>query len=147
MPFLKTFPLWPNPWPSCPLRHPQTRPSPSRSPKPRSIFRAAQAENTRRAYVADWRHFTEWCRQAGEGSPPPAPETVVLRLSVLSETGKVSALIRRVSVISQAHQEAGGESPTEHLAVRKVMAGIRRQKGTAQIGKRPAVTEDLPAIH
>jgi site-specific recombinase XerD len=106
-------------------------------------FRAAQAENTRRAYASDWRHFSAWCRAAGQGSLPAAPETLVLYLSTLAETAKVSTLTRRISAISQAHQAAGVETPTAHLAVRKLMAGIRRQKGTAQIGKRPLAAADL----
>jgi len=106
-------------------------------------FRAAQAENTRRAYASDWKHFSAWCRTAGQGSLPAAPESLVLYLSTLAETAKVSTLTRRISAISQAHQAAGFETPTAHLAVRKLMAGIRRQKGTAQIGKRPLATADV----
>ncbi len=109
-------------------------------------FRAAQAENTRRAYACDWRHFSAWCRAAGQGNLPAAPETVVLYLSTLAETAKVSTLTRRLSAISQAHQAAGLETPTAHLAVRKLMAGIRRQKGTAQTGKRPLATADLRGL-
>src|ERR1022692_3088537 len=108
-------------------------------------FRAAQAENTRRAYASDWKHFSAWCRAAGQGSLPAAPETLVLYLSMLAETAKVSTLTRRISAISQAHQAAGLETPTAHIVVRKLMAGIRRQKGTAQTGKRPLATADLRA--
>jgi site-specific recombinase XerD len=75
-------------------------------------FRAAQAENTRRAYASDWKHFSAWCRTAGQGSLPAAPETVVLYLSTLAETAKVSTLTRRISAICQAHQAAGLETPT-----------------------------------
>jgi len=109
-------------------------------------FRASQAFNTRRAYGADWRHFLQWCQAAGRGSLPASPETLVLYLSALAQTAKTSTLARRASAISQAHQAAGFDSPTHHLAVRKVMAGIRREKGTAQTGKRPVVTEDLRAM-
>jgi site-specific recombinase XerD len=109
-------------------------------------FKAAQAANTRRAYASDWKHFSAWCRAAGQGSLPAAPETVVLYLSTLAETAKVSTLTRRISAISQAHQAAGLETPTAHLMVRKLMAGIRRQKGTAQTGKRPLATADLRAL-
>jgi site-specific recombinase XerD len=109
-------------------------------------FRAAQAPNTRRAYASDWRHFSGWCRGAGLGSLPAAPETLVLYLSTLAETAKVSTLTRRLSAISQAHQAASLETPTAHLAVRKLMAGIRRQKGTAQIGKRPLAIADLRGL-
>jgi integrase len=83
---------------------------------------------------------------AGQGSLPAAPETVVLYLSTLAETAKVSTLTRRISAISQAHQAAGLETPTAHLMVRKLMAGIRRSKGTAQTGKRPLAAADLRAL-
>ena len=74
-------------------------------------FKATQAANTRRAYASDWKHFSAWCRAAGQGSLPAAPETVVLYLSTLAETAKVSTLTRRISAISQAHQAAGFDSP------------------------------------
>jgi site-specific recombinase XerD len=109
-------------------------------------FRAAQAGNTRRAYASDWKHFSAWCCSTERGSLPAVPETVVLYLSVMAETAKVSTLTRRLSAISQAHQAAGLETPTAHLAVRKLMAGIRRQKGSVQTGKKPLVTADLRAL-
>lgn len=107
---------------------------------------AAQADNTRRAYACDWKHFSAWCRAGGQGRLPAAPETLVLYLSNLAETAKVSTLTRRISAISQAHQAAGFESPSAHIMVRKLMAGIRRQKGTAQIGKRPLAPTDLRGL-
>lgn len=109
-------------------------------------LRASQSENTRRAYASDWRDFCEWCRVAGQGSLPAAPGTLILYLSALAQSAKTSTLTRRLSAISQVHQAAGFESPTHHLAVRKLMAGIRREKGTAQTGKRPVATEDLRAM-
>jgi integrase len=36
--------------------------------------------------------------------------------------------------------------PTRNVAVRTVLAGIRRKKGTAEEGKRPLLTEDLRRI-
>ncbi len=45
--------------------------------------------------------------------------------------------------ISQAHQAAGCEPPTRVPAVRALMAGIRRAKGTAAAAKRPVLTADL----
>jgi site-specific recombinase XerD len=109
-------------------------------------LRASQSQNTRRAYASDWRHFLAWCKTAGQGSLPASPETLILYLSALAQSAKTSTLTRRLSAISQAHQAAGFESPSQHLAVRKVMAGIRREKGTAQTGKKPVVTEDIRAM-
>ena len=48
--------------------------------------------------------------------------------------------------VHQTLTAAGLETPTAHLAVRKLMAGIRRQKGTAQTGKRPLATADLHVL-
>jgi integrase len=77
----------------------------------------------------------------------PAPaEGVALYLTALAATAKVSTLTRRLSALSQAHQCAGYASPTQDVRVRIVMAGIRRAKGTAPVGKRPVLTEDLRRI-
>src|SRR5919202_6805028 len=105
--------------------------------------RQAKARNTWRAYAADWRDFEQWCAAHQLATLPAAPETVALYLSDLAERCKVSTLQRRISAISQAHQAVHLEPPTKSLAVRTVMAGIRRAKGTAQVGKAPAVTPIL----
>ena len=129
-----------------PIKKPDASPLVAAAARAEGYFRAAQAENTRRAYGSDWKHFSTWCRATVQGSLPASPETLVLYLSMLAETAKVSTLTRRISAISQAHQAAGFETPTAHLAVRKLMAGIRRRKGTAQVGKRPLATADLRGL-
>ena len=103
----------------------------------------AKAPNTRRAYAADWRAFTEWCSSAGLGSLPATGDTVALYLTSQAGMLKTSTLQRRLSAISQAHQVAGHETPIRSAAVRLVWAGIRRKHGTAQTGKAPALIEDL----
>jgi site-specific recombinase XerD len=112
----------------------------------RDYVSQAKAPNTVRAYAADWRHFQDWCRGRDCAALPAAPATVSLYLAELADTARVSTLTRRVSAISQAHQLAGFDSPTDDAIVRTVMAGIRRAKGTAQHGKKPIVTEDLRRI-
>jgi site-specific recombinase XerD len=109
----------------------------------RDYVSQAKAPNTLRAYAADWRHFTGWCQERGREALPAAPVTVSLYLAELAAVARVSTLTRRVSALSQAHQLAGFEPPTGDAMVRTVMAGIRRAKGTAQVGKRPVVTADL----
>ncbi|HTE18398.1 MAG TPA: tyrosine-type recombinase/integrase [Armatimonadota bacterium] len=103
----------------------------------------AKSANTLRAYRADWADFTAWCESAGASSLPAAPETLALYLTARAETHTVSTLQRRLAAISQAHQARDLETPTKHLLVRSVWAGIRRVRGTAQQGKAAAVTEDL----
>ncbi|NTU81984.1 MAG: site-specific integrase [Chloroflexales bacterium] len=107
---------------------------------------AAKAPNTRRAYQADWRAFTTWCDEHGRVSLPASPETLILYISVLAESRKVSTIQRRLSSISVAHQLAGHPSPTHDAHVRTVMQGIRRTKGTAPAAKEPAVTKVLKAM-
>ena len=112
-----------------------------------SYARQAKAPNTLRAYRADCQDFVSWCEARGLQSLPAAPETVALYLTHLAEAGrKASTMQRRLSSISQVHQAAGHESPTKSAAVRAVWAGVRRERGTAQGGKAPAVTVDIRAM-
>ena len=106
----------------------------------------AKAPNTLRAYASDWRHFCAWCEAHDMVPLPAAPEAVALYLADLASTHKAATLTRRVSAISQAHQLAGQEPPTDSAAVRAVMAGIRRAKGTAARAKAPALTDDVRAM-
>lgn len=114
--------------------------------KAQDYLRQSLAANTVRAYAADWRDFTSWCTVSGRVPLPALPETVSLYFSRLADHAKTSTLTRRISAISQAHQAAGYESPTQSALVRQVMKGIRRAKGTAQMGKAPVKVEHLRAI-
>ena len=110
------------------------------------LLRHSLAPNTRRAYASDWRDFSSWCRAHQRVDLPALPETVALYLTTLAESHKVSTLTRRISAISQAHQAAGFDSPTQAPVVRQLMKGIRRTLGTAQTGKSPVKVEHLRTI-
>jgi len=112
----------------------------------REYVRQAKAENTLRAYRADWRDFEHWCCGQGREALPASTETVALYLTELARTRRVATLTRRLSAISQAHQLAGCESPTQSATVRAVMSGIRRTKGTAAEGKKPVLVDDLKTM-
>jgi len=103
----------------------------------------AKAANTLRAYAADWRHFTAWCRSHSAAALPAPPVAVSVYLAELAATVRVSTITRRISAISQAHQLAGYASPTAAAAVRTVLAGIRRAKGVAPRMKKPILLDDL----
>jgi site-specific recombinase XerD len=103
----------------------------------------SRAENTKRAYRADWSDFQGWCTEHGRASLPASPETVALYLSARAETLKASTLQRRIATISQAHQAANLGTPTRSAEVRTVWRGICRVHGTAQEGKAAAVTSDV----
>src|SRR6266511_3280145 len=47
----------------------------------RTYLDAARSANTRRAYAADWRHFTAWCADRGLAALPALPSTLTLYLT------------------------------------------------------------------
>ncbi|MHB1447429.1 MAG: site-specific integrase [Acidimicrobiales bacterium] len=105
---------------------------------------AAKAPSTVRAYGSDLRHFTSWCEARGLSAVPAEPETVAAYLTELADGGsKASTIRRRVSSISKGHKVAGAPNPTTHEGLRTVLAGIRRELGTAEAGKAPATTAEL----
>lgn len=42
----------------------------------RGYVQAASSANTRKAYAADWKHFSAWCRRSNLAPLPPHPQTV-----------------------------------------------------------------------
>jgi site-specific recombinase XerD len=104
----------------------------------------AKAPSTVRAYAGDWRNFVAWAEERGLAVLPAEGDTVALYLVDLADRGaRPATLARRLVVISQAHKAADLPSPTTASVVRRVHAGIRRTLGTAQVGKAPALVDDL----
>ena len=114
----------------------------------RAFLIAAKAENTLRAYRADWEHFQAWCRRHALSWLPATPETVALYITDLAASHKPATLRRRLTVIGRAHQTAGHPSPASmhQPLVSETLKGIRRTLGTAQDGKRPLSTGDVLAM-
>jgi site-specific recombinase XerD len=104
--------------------------------------RNSKAANTWRAYQADLRDFTAWCRAHGLNPLPTSPETVAAYLVDLATRRKVATVQRRLASISQQHAAAGHETPTRSATVRLIMQGIRRTHAPAQAVRKvqPAVT-------
>lgn len=109
----------------------------------RAYVREARAQNTRRAYASDWQAFAGWCAAAQLQAMPAAPETVGLYLAAQAETLRPGTLGRRLVAIAAAHRAAGHQLDTRHRAIRETLAGIKRQHGTAQQGKAPAVVAEI----
>jgi site-specific recombinase XerD len=103
----------------------------------RTYAQASKAENTQRAYRADWAAFARFCLEHQQASLPAAPQTVALYATALAPHLKANTITRHLSAISQAHQLAGFPSPTREAIVRTVMAGIRRVHGTIAQAKAP----------
>lgn len=118
--------------------------APSLSEAATDYAQASRASNTKRAYAADWQHFTTWCNEHGSGSLPATAQTVANYIAALAKDGYKSATItRRLASISQAHQFAGFGSPTKLEGVRSVLKGIRRTHTTAQDQAAPITIEVL----
>lgn len=109
----------------------------------RENLTAAKARNTRRAYAADWEHFTTWCEGAGLPALPADPSTVARYLTAVSADYKVATLTRRLSGISVAHGYAGYESPTHARLVKDTLRGIRRRRAGEQQTQKEAADTDI----
>ncbi len=96
------------------------------------LAEGARAEATRRAYRSDWAQFEGWCRAQGLVALPAVPGTVGLYLAAHADALSVATLTRRLSSIAVAHRLAGHALDTKAAAIRDVMKGLRREKGTAQ---------------
>src|SRR5262245_8885838 len=94
----------------------------------REYIDATTAPNTKAAYAADWRHFTEWCAALGIMALPASADSVIAYLSELpsmalsevhgrgmrkdSRTGySISTITRRLATISREHKQRGFPSP------------------------------------
>jgi site-specific recombinase XerD len=71
----------------------------------------ARAENTRRAYAADWADFSAWCIAAGSADLPAEPTTVANYLTAKAGELAVSTLARRLAAIRTLHLEADQVAP------------------------------------
>lgn len=108
----------------------------------------AKADNTRRAYKADWLHFVAWCDRRQINPLPATAEIIAAYAAHMAdkEGYKLSTIRRRLATISQAHQYAGHESPLGKIAIRETMRGLAKKYRTAQEGKAALVTDDIKAI-
>ena len=110
-----------------------------------SFAKQSRSDNTRKAYRADWQHFTNWCYEH-EVSPLPASiQTVVLYITDCANDYKVSTLERRLASISQAHKTAGHDSPAlvSREPLHSVWSGIVRSKSRIKDKVAPVLTDDI----
>jgi len=108
------------------------------------LMAADTAESTRDAYQGAWERFTAFCTATGSEPLPAAPETASCYVAHLAQTGAaVSTIGKHMAAIAHQHRGRGLDSPTEHPAVGRTQAGIRRTLGTAAHGKAAISAEEL----
>lgn len=97
----------------------------------RRYIEHSKAANTRRAYRADWQHFTDWCRERNVCPLPAQPMTVANYISDMANTGtlKTTSIARRLAAISKAHNLAHKPNPTRMPEVKTTWWGIKRDHG------------------
>jgi integrase len=116
----------------------------------KAYARAAQADNTQRAYAADWRHFASWLRRQGLAETPPDPEAVGLYLaSQVERRGaelSVATLERRLSGIAWRYRQLGQPLEIRDRHIATVLAGIRRRHGRPPLQKAAIFADELLAM-
>jgi len=113
----------------------------------REYAAASLAANTRGAYAADWKTFSQWCAQKGLASLPAPPAVVSTYLAHLADAGRrVSTIERALSGIAHAQRAAGLDWSRSELPIPTVLAGIRRRLGVSPSKKAPLGDQDLRAL-
>ena len=118
----------------------------------RDYARASTAENTNKAYLADWKHFARWCRQKGAEPLPPSAEMIGLYLTDLAApTGKapalsVSTIDRRLSGLAWNYTQRAFTLDRKDRHIATVLAGIKRKHARPPVQKEAILPEDILAM-
>ena len=109
-------------------------------------LRSSKATNTLRAYKSDFKDFELFCSKHSFNSLPTEPKVVSLYLTQLSTSCKMSTLRRRLVSIGVVHRLKGHYLDTKHPVIIENLLGIKRKKGSIQIGKKPILINHLKQI-
>lgn len=118
----------------------------------RDYAEAATAENTNKAYGADWKHFARWCRYRGANPLPPSPEMIGLYLTDLAAPSdgspalSVSTIDRRLSGVAWNYTQRGFALDRANRYIATVLAGIRRKHARPPVQKAAILPEDILAM-
>ncbi|WP_226783120.1 tyrosine-type recombinase/integrase [Oceaniglobus trochenteri] len=118
----------------------------------RAYARASTAQNTNRAYGADWAHFARWCRLKGIDPLPPSPEMIGLYLTDLAApSGAAPALCvatidRRLSGLAWNYAQSGFSLDRRNRHIATVLAGIKRRHARPPVQKEAILPEDILAM-
>ena len=112
----------------------------------RDYARASTAQNTNKAYAADWKHFARWCRLKGVNPQPPSPEMIGLYLTDLASTLSVATIDRRLSGLAWHYAQRGFALDRRDRHIAAVLAGIRRKHARPPVQKEAILPEDILAM-
>jgi site-specific recombinase XerD len=103
-----------------------------------TYIKAATAENTRRAYRSDIRHFEKW-----GGKLPANPESISAYLQHFAASLNPRTLARRLTALKNWHHYQGFNDPTNHAVIKKTLTGILRVHGKPKDKAPPLSPKDL----
>jgi len=118
----------------------------------RDYAKASTAENTNKAYAADWKHFARWCRLKGTDPLPPSPEMVGLYLADLATPANgspalsVSTIDRRLSGLAWNYTQRSFTLDRKNRHIATVLAGIKRRHARPPVQKEAILPEDIRAM-
>ena len=118
----------------------------------RDFAKGSTAENTNKAYAADWKHFARWCRLKGTHPLPPSPEMIGLYMPDLAApTGatrplSVSTIERRLSGLAWHYAQRGFTLDRKDRHIATVLAGIKRKHARPPVQKEAILAEDILAM-
>ena len=122
----------------------------------RDFAQAATAENTNKAYTADWKHFVRWCRLHGADPlgtiPCPDPQLIGLYLTSLaaptdtSSALSVSTIDRRLSGLAWNYAQRGFSLDRKNRHIATVLAGIKRTHSRPPVQKEAISAQDILAM-
>jgi len=119
------------------------------SDRARDYAKASRAENTRRAYEADWRHYQTWCRCNGFEAIPPDPQTLGLYITACAfgagggAANSVRTIERRLSSLVWQFRQRDLIFDRSDRHVATVLAGIRKAHGRPARQKEAVLPDDL----
>jgi integrase len=116
--------------------------------KARDYARSARAANTRRAYAADWRHYSRWCARRGLPELPPEPQRIGLYIADLASGARltVASIERRLSGLGWMFRQQGWPLDRADRHITEVLAGIRKTHGRPQAAKDALLGGDIIAM-
>lgn len=120
----------------------------------RDYVEAASSANTRRAYAADWKHFSAWARRQGLEVFPPNPQTVGLYITACAsgkvtgdkQPNSVSTIERRLSALGWNYTQRGQPLDRKDRHIATVLAGIRNSHAKPSVQKEAILPEDMIAM-
>ncbi|MDG1736591.1 MAG: tyrosine-type recombinase/integrase [Paracoccaceae bacterium] len=118
----------------------------------RDYAAASTAENTNKAYAADWKHFARWCRLKGTDLLPPSPEMIGLYLTDLAAPTSeapalsVSTIDRRLSGLAWNYAQRGFTLDRRDRHIALVLAGIKRKHARPPVQKEAILPDDILAM-